>query len=168
MSLLSDSIALEYRRIDLSTPIPTIAREDVDEAIQILRYLRVDHTCEAFLYLSAINLLNSAIKQPAYKNQLGYGFIKGKALLAAKIIITRLRDNSIRYYYDTDEKCLYIEVYDIIFSFHNILEDPLIIKKAANADKIVWPGIRLQRIAPYLFSLAKSINNREEAETSPK
>ena len=163
MSLIADSVALEYSRTEQSATPPKIEQADVDEAILILRFLRINQKSDAFLYLSAINLLNAAIKQPAYKKKLGYGFIKGKALLAARIIITRMHDKSIRYYYDTEEKCLYIEVYNIVFSFHNILEDALILEKAANANKIVWPGIRLQRIAPFLFSFARIMNNREEA-----
>ncbi len=107
--------------------------------------------------MSAINLLNAAIKQKEYKNELKYGFIKRKALLIAKIIISKYRYDNIRCYYDMDEKCIYIEVYGVVFSFHKIIEDPLIIETAAKAEKIVWPEIRLQRIAEPLFEIAKSV-----------
>ena len=160
MGYISDRIIEEYRKIDSGAPAAPIDTEDVSGAIQILRTLRIYRTREVFLYLSAINLLNAAIKQAEYKKELGYGFIKGKALLAARIIITRYQYDDIRYYYDTEEKCLYIEVYGVVFSFHNVLEDPIIIEKAAKADKIVWPGIRLQSIAVPVFDLAKSLNNR--------
>ena len=162
MGYISDRVIEEYHKIDPDAPAAPIDRDDVFQAIQILRTLRIYRTREVFLYLSAINLLNAAIKQAEYKKELGYGFIKGTALLAAKIIITRYRYNDIRYYYDMVDKCLYIDVYGVVFSFHNILEDPLIIETAAKSEKIVWPEIRLQRIATPLFELAKSLNNRTE------
>lgn len=162
MGFVSDRVKTEYQKIDLEASATPIDKAYVEEAITILRTLRIYKTREVFLYLSAINLLNAAIKHTEYKKELGYGFIKGKALLAAKIIITRYRYNDIRYYYDTNEKCLYIDVYGVVFSFHNILEDPLIIETAAKSDRIVWPEIRLQRIATPLFELAKTMYNRTE------
>ncbi len=160
MGYVLNHVLAEYNRVDPDAPSAPIEREIVNEAIEILRTMRVYRTREVFLFLSAINLLNAAIKQKEYKKELGYGFIKGKALLAARIIITRYRYNDIQYYYDTEEKCLYIEVYGVVFSFHNILEDPLIIEQATNTEKIVWPGIRLQKIAIPLFSFAKTLNQQ--------
>ena len=162
MGYVLNHVVAEYNRIDLDAPSAPIGREIVNEAIEILRTLRVYRTREVFLYLSAINLLNAAIKQNEYKKELGYGFIKGKALLAARIIITRYKYNDIHYYYDTQEKCLYIDVYGVVFSFHNILEDPLIIEQATKTERIIWPGIRLQKIAVPLFSFAKSLNDQAQ------
>lgn len=159
MGFVSDKVSDEYKKVDLEAPAVLINRESVEEAIAILRKLKIYRTRDVFLYLSAINLLNAAIKQTEYKKELKYGFIKGKALLLARIIITRYRYDNVRYYYNTDEKCLYIEVYDVVFSFHNILEDSIIIETAAKAEKIVWPEIRLQRIATPLFELAKEVWN---------
>lgn len=157
MGFVSDQVIAEYQKIDLEEPVAPISRAAVDEAIKILRELKIYHTRDVFLYLSAINLLNAAIKQPEYKKELGYGFIKGKAVLVTRIIIARFHYGNIRYYYASDEKCLYIEVYGVVFSFHNILEDPMIIEAATKAEKIDWPGIRLQRIAMPLFELAKTV-----------
>jgi len=159
MGFVSDRVVAEYKKVDLEAPAVLINRESVEEAISILRKLKIYRTRDVFLYLSAINLLNAAIKQAEYKKELKYGFIKGKALMTAKIIITRYRYDNVRYYYNTDEKCLYIEVYDVVFSFHNILEDSIIIETAAKEEKIVWPEIRLQRIATPLFELAKEVWN---------
>ena len=158
MGYVSDSVLAEYQKIDPEAPAAPIDRADVEEATTILRTLRIHKTREVFLYLSAINLLNAAIKQAEYKNELSYGFIKRKARLAVQIIITRYHYDDIRYYYDMDEKCLYIVVYGVVFSFHNVLEDAFIIEIAAKAEKITWPGIRLQKIATPLFNLAKSLN----------
>lgn len=157
MGFVSDSVIAEYQKIDLEAPIAPISRASVDEAIKILRKLKIYRTRDVFLYLSAINLLNAAVKQAEYKNELSYGFIKGYVVLATRIIIARFQNDTIRYYYSTDEKCLYFEVFGVVFSFHNIYEDPQIIKTLTKAEKIVWPGIRLQRIATPLFELAKIV-----------
>lgn len=163
MGFIYDRVAEEYNKSEecnIQTPA-TIRRDHVEEAINVLRTIPLRKTRDVFYYLSSINLLNAAIKQTEYKKELGYGFIKGKALLATKIIITRYRYDDIKYYYNPDEKCLYIDVYGVVFSFHNIVEDPIIINIAAKAEKIAWPGIRLQRIAEPLYDLAKSLYNRE-------
>ena len=157
MSFISEKIVQEYSKIDPDAPVTHIERVLVDEAMAILRNFKLFNACDFFLYLSAINLLNAAIKQADYKHELSYGFIKRKAVLATKIIITRFRRNDIRYHYSDDEKCLYIEIYDVVFSFHNIIEESFIIEKAAKTNKIEWPEIRLQRIASTLFELAKSL-----------
>ena len=157
MGYVSDRVAAEYQQIDLGAPAASINRSLVEEAIAIVSKLRIYRRRDVLLYLASINLLNAAIKQEPYKQELNYGFIKGKALLVAKIIITRYRYDDINYYYNPEEKCLYIEVYDVVFSFHNVLEDSLMIETAAKAEKIVWPEIRLQRIAMPLFELAKSV-----------
>jgi len=160
MGFVLDEVVSEYKKIDTKMPMPLISRTTVEEAIIILKKLRINRTRDVFLYLSAINLLNAAIKQAPYKKELSYGFIKNKALFATKIIITRYRYNKVNYYYSTIEKCLYIEIYGVVFSFHNIFEDPLILEIAAKEKAIVWPEIRLQYIATPLFELAKSVDNQ--------
>lgn len=157
MGYALDKVLAEYSKIDVEAPTMTIPREKADDAIKTLHELRIHRKKDIFLYLSSINLLNAAIKQADYKKYLRYSFIKGKALLAAKIIITRYRYNDVLYFYDTEEKCLYVEIYGVVFSFHNIIEEPLIIEKAATAERIEWPGIRLQKIAEPLFDLAKTM-----------
>lgn len=164
MGFISNKVEEEDNKVEKSDGLmpAVISREHVEEAITVLRTLSLKRARDFFYYLSAINLLNAAIKQSEYKKELGYGFIKGKALLVAKIIITRYRYDDIRYFYSIDEKCLYIDVYGVVFSFHNILEDPIIINTAAKAQTIVWPGIRLQRIAEPLYNLAKSLYYQEK------
>ena len=162
MGFILDKVIDEYHMIDTDAPTAHINRASVEEAITILRTLKIYRAREAFLYLSALNLLNAAIKQNEYKNELTYGFIKGKALLIAKIIITKYRYDNIRCYYDLDEKCLYIEVYGVVFSFHIRIEDPFLIETDAKAEKIIWPEIRLQRIAEPLFELAKTLYHQSK------
>lgn len=57
MGYISDRVIEEYHKIDPDAPAVPIDRDDVFQAIQILRTLRIYRTREVFLYLSAINLL---------------------------------------------------------------------------------------------------------------
>lgn len=108
-----------------------------------------------FRSLSALNLLNSAIKEPRWKRQLSYAFIKGRATdLFEKWIANPVR--GVKAYYDGKERAVFFEVDGVVFSYHNIrLSDTTrsFIRSAANKP-IEWPGIRLQKIPVELFDLA--------------
>ena len=108
-----------------------------------------------FRVLSALNLLNSAIKDKRWKGQLSYGFIKGQASSLFEQWIGEPVEG-VKAFYDEEEKAVFFEVDGVVFSYHNIgLSDKIIsfVKSAANKP-IAWPGIRLQRIPVELFDLA--------------
>lgn len=108
-----------------------------------------------FRALSALNLLNSAIKDRRWKRQLSYGFIKGRATdLFEEWIANPVK--GVKACYDGKERAVLFEVDGVVFSYHNIrLSDTTrsFIRSAANRP-IEWPGIRLQRIPVELFDLA--------------
>ena len=132
--------------------------EMVNKAINVAIYLLPKNTDEVFLQLCALNFLNAAIKTEAYKDQLSYDLIKSNA---AKLVtvIDNLKKDSISYYYNKEEYCLYFELSGIVFSFHHV---PLTseILKASFANPITWPGIRLQKIAHSLLNY--TINSLED------
>ena len=129
-----------------------IDEELVKKAINIVIYLHPKNTDEVFLQLCALNLLNAAIKTESYKDHLSYDLIKTNA---AKLVtvIDNLKKDSIFYYYNKEEYCLYFELSGIVFSFHHV---PLTseILKASFANPITRPGIRLQKIAQSLLNYA--------------
>lgn len=135
-----------------------IDEELVKKAINIVIYLHPKNTDEVFLQLCALNLLNAAIKTETYKDYLSYDLIKTNA---AKLVtvIDNLKKDSISYYYNKEEYCLYFELSGIVFSFHHV---PLTkeILKASFANPITWPGIRLQKIAHSLLNY--TINSLED------
>ena len=138
--------------------IQSIDEELVNKAINIVIHLHPKNRDEVFLQLSALNLLNAAIKTESFKDYLSYDLIKSNA---AKLlgVIDRLKSDNISYYYNKEEFCLYIKIDDIIFSFHHV---PLTseILKASFASPITWSGIRLQKIAQPLLNIA--INSLED------
>ena len=108
-----------------------------------------------FRVLSALNLLNAAIKDRRWKFQLSYGFIKGRA--------SQLFDQwvgspveGVRSYYDAKEGAVFFQVDGVVFSYHCITQTTrtrAFIQSAANRV-IEWAGIRLQRIPVEVFDLA--------------
>lgn len=132
--------------------------ELVNKAGNIVLFLHPKNEDEVFLLLCALNLLNAAIKTETYKDYLSYDLIKTNA---AKLVtvIDNLKKDSISYYYNKEEYCLYFELSGIVFSFHHV---PLTseILKASFANPITWPGIRLQKIARSLLNYA--INSLED------
>jgi hypothetical protein len=108
-----------------------------------------------FRVLSALNLLNSAIKDKRWKRQLSYGFIKGQASSLFEQWVEEPVDG-VKAFYDGKEGAVFFDVDGVVFSYHCIrLTDSLrsFIKSAANKP-IAWQGIRLQRIPVELFDLA--------------
>ena len=108
-----------------------------------------------FRTLSALNLLNAAIKDKRWKRQLSYGFIKGRATDLFEEWIAK-PVAGVKAYYDKKEGAVFFEVAGVVFSYHNIRISEMtrsFIESSANKP-IVWPGIRLQKIPVELFDLA--------------
>lgn len=126
----------------------------ITDAIHVARnrcYVKEDY----FRVLSALNLLNAAIKDKRWKHELSYAFIKGRvAALFNQWISHQIAD--VWAYYDVMEGAVLFSVDGIIFSFHRIgLSERVrdFIRTKGNKP-IVWNGIRLQKIPVELFNLA--------------
>lgn len=108
-----------------------------------------------FKVLSALNLLNSAIKDRRWKGQLSYGFIKGRA---AKLFDQWIANPvvGVSAFYNDKEGAVFFDVDGVVFSYHRIRFSERIrsfIHSASNRP-IAWAGIRLQTIPVELFDLA--------------
>ena len=111
-----------------------------------------------FKALSALNLLNAAIKDKRWKQQLSYGFIKGRASILFEQWI-KMPVEGVKAFYNSEEEAVFFDVNGIVFSYHNIGLSHSIrsfVKTLANKT-IVWPGIRLQKIPVELFDLALTL-----------
>ena len=134
-----------------------ISDDNVKAAMKVLRNYRIYNTKGLFYYLTAVNLLNAAIKRKEYKNKLRYSFIKGKVAVIVEYVIRRYTLYNVNYYYSESESCIYRKVYDVVFSFHNIPTEILEYEDVGKQKKIEWSGIRLQRIAQPLFLLSSEL-----------
>lgn len=155
MSTISDHIFNLYNQLK-ENEIQHIDDYVVDEAVSVINSTNPTDTRSLFYILAAINLLNAAIKLERHKSHLFYGFIKSKI---GKLADTYLNNpemfEDVSVYYDNNQKCIYFDVYGVIFSFHQIQESKLIKTVASNNQPIIWAGIRLQRIAQNVFLYAK-------------
>ena len=158
MSKISEHIFGLYNQL-IDDEVQPIDESVVDDAIGVINTINVTNADSLFYFLAAMNLLNAAIKTAKHKSQLFYGFIKTRVSKIADSILqnpSSYKDTSV--YYDETQKCMYFEVYDVIFSFHQIQETKLIKNIASKNDRIQWTGIRLQRIAQNIFLYAKQLN----------
>ena len=111
---------------------------------------------DLFLKLSALNYLNTLVKQPKYTKVLGYGMIKPYVMRMAIDLAKNDKTNLCEdICYHPDEDSLYVRCNGIQFCFHcvgvSILEEEC--AQLSNKD-VKWDGIRLQPIAEPLYNLA--------------
>ena len=156
MNQISEDIIKLYDQLEGDESQP-INGSIVDEAISVINNRSAIDSNSLFLLLSALNLLNAAVKTEKHKSQLYYGFIKSKvSKIADAIIQDPASFASTSLFYDSVQKCMYFEVFGVIFSFHQIFETKLIKNVASKNTPIQWTGVRLQRIAQRVYELAKA------------
>lgn len=158
MSTISEHILGLYNQL-VDDEIQPIDETVVDDAIGVINKISVSDADSLFYFLAAMNLLNAAIKTAKHKSQLFYGFIKTRVSKITDLILQNpsfYTNTSV--YYDDKQRCIYFDVYGVIFSFHQVQETKLIKNIASKNDRIQWTGIRLQRIAQNIFLYAKQLN----------
>ena len=115
---------------------------------------------DVFIKLCSLNLLNAAIKDKEYKEELSYGYIKPCVSRLVNFLVSHFDDGyADELYYDAQGQCMYIRCYGIQFSFHNIVvtKDISAFANSELNNPVKWDGIRLQPISKDLFLLAKDI-----------
>lgn len=157
MSHISEHIFKLYNQLS-EDEIQPIDDDVVVNAINIINRISVNNSDSLFYFLTAMNLLNAAIKTAQHKSQLSHAFIKTRvSKIADKILQNPSSFTETYLFYDNAQKCMYFEVYDVIFSFHQILETKLIKNIASKRNRIQWTGIRLQRIAQNIYLYAEQL-----------
>jgi len=112
---------------------------------------------EAFSVLSALNLLNTAVKQPLGRSLVGYGYIKGMAS-AMYVWLARRRLEHVSQYYDAAADVVYFRVLGVQLSFHHVplYEEMRLLLGVANVEVQQWDGLRLQLVALPLYLMANT------------
>lgn len=130
-----------------------------DEVIKARRLIETNahSTIDFFILLAAINLLNTAAKLPRYKTLLSYTSIKGNVCrLIHHLLDLNFDKYKIEFYINPIEKCAYVVIFNLQFSFHNINFNEKI-RQFINSERNIikpWKEIRLQKIAGELFRFA--------------
>ena len=140
--------------------VTVISENNVLKAQEIIKrnaYSKVDF----FTILASINLLNAAIKRPEFKKQVSYIEIKGNVSRVLNYLISlKINKYDIDFSINPLEKCAYIEIFNLQFSFHNIYINEKINTFIASERNNIkpWKEIRLQKIAGEIFNLALALN----------
>ena len=123
-------------------------------------------TTDFLVILSSINLLNASIKKADFKYLSSYYEIKGNVSRILNYFATLSYNKyNLNFYVNTSEKCAYVEIYDLQFSFHNININE-VLRNYINSDRNIvkpWREIRLQKIAGELFDLALEIKESNDS-----
>lgn len=173
MSKIKEDILNIYNTLTEGESQP-IREDSIKDAIRYIDDFHLTDSKSLFIIVSALNLLNADIKTSNLKSSIYFSYIKGNASKVADYVIAN-KDNfeETAVYYDNNQRCFYISIYDVVFSFHHLKETSKI-NHATSFNPIVWPGIRLQRIAQSVFDYAilldnnKHVENKiEEPSTSP-
>ncbi len=142
----------------------------IEQIVKAKEYIRTipKKSGEMLLILVSMNLINAALKMKEYKSKekealIHYGMLKPKVSRLLNYILEKdhlkLNDD---FYINATEKCAFIEVSGLQFSFHNItITNNLqaFIDSDNNKPK-PWKGVRLQKIAAELFEYTA---NKKEA-----
>lgn len=137
--------------------IHSIESSVVDEALYVVKHIIEIDSLSLLYLLSSLNLLNAAIKQKEHRGKLSYAKIKPRVTEVVENVLTQTQLFPETFtYYSKQERCMYFQLYGVVFSFHNILETELIKNSASENPPIVWLGVRLQRIAQKLFLYVKN------------
>lgn len=142
----------------------------IEQIHKAMEYIRIvpKNPREMLLTLVSMNLINAALKMKEYKSKekdaiIYYGMLKPKVSSLVNYILEndslKLNDD---FYINATDKCAFIEVNGLQFSFHNITitkNSQAFIDSDKNKPK-PWKGVRLQKIAAELFEYTA---NKKEA-----
>ena len=112
---------------------------------------------EAFSILTALNLLNAAVKLPWGCKLTTYGYVKGFAacLFTAQAY---LQLPGVAIYWDKQEDVAYFRIHGVQISFHHVTRFTNFIEvlPLVNHTPQQWDGLRLQLICVELFLMANT------------
>lgn len=129
--------------------------ELIEQALFIIGNLP-ENNHETFRYLCALNLLNSLIKQPLYKETISYRQFKSRIpKLMRHCISNRNRELIDSIWYNHEEQCAYLCCFGLQFSFHGVATSGIVDFINSTDNRIEkWNGVRLQPMAIELFDIA--------------
>lgn len=161
MTEISNYVIEQYNKLASEDSLP-ISEDSVKNAIRCIDDFDLKDSKSLFTIVAALNLLNAAVKKDNLKSSLYYAYIKTNVSKVADYYLSnRDRFEWATVFYEQPRKCFYFSIFDVVFSFHQIKETDLIVNVAANSEPITWPGIRLQRIAQFVFEYGKQISGSD-------
>lgn len=164
MTEISKYVEERYNKLVGEESLP-ISEDSVKDAIRYIDDFDLKDSKSLFTIVAALNLLNAAVKKDNLKSSLYYAYIKTNVSKVADYYLSNKENfKGATVYYELPRKCFYFNIFDVVFSFHQVKETNQIVNVAANAEPITWPGIRLQRIAQSVFEYGMYINGITKTE----
>ena len=123
-----------------------ISEEDIIKAVTYLNNIYIEDTGDCLIFLSALNLCNTYVKQN--NSKIGYSFKKGIKYLIDILNYRNIKD----IYIDRNQNngTLYIfQIGNIQFSFHDEKRTEI---KDQYLKELSWDGIRKQKCAKSIFN----------------
>lgn len=140
------------------------------EGIDILRDITMTPPLskrECFLKFATLNMMNALVKTDEYKGVVKYWQIKPKVYELVKMILeTGHKEYFDSIYFDKNEKCIYIVIYSLQFSYHNVTFDGLNDddKNYITSYPQTWEGLRLQPVSEAIYNKALEIQGDDLKE----
>ncbi len=157
MTEISKYVEELYNKLIGEESLP-ISEDSVKDAIRYIEDFDLKDSKSLFTIVAALNLLNAAVKKDNLKSSLYYAYIKNNVSKVADYYLSNKENfKGATVYYELPRKCFYFNIFDVVFSFHQVKETNQIVNLAANSEPIIWPGIRLQRIAQSVFEYGKQL-----------
>lgn len=158
MTEISKYVIEQYNKLVGEESLP-IKVDCIKDAIHLIDDFDIKDSKSLFTIIAALNLLNAAIKIEDYKSMLDYGYIKSNVSKVLDYFISNEdKFGDCEIFYDMDHGCLYFKIFDVVFGFHQVKETTKLINIAGGREPIIWPGIRLQRIAQSVYEYGKQMN----------
>ena len=158
MTEISKYVEELYNKLIGEESLP-ISEDSVKDAIRYIEDFDLKDSKSLFTIVAALNLLNAAVKKDNLKSSLYDVYIKTNVSKVADYYLSNIsRFEGVTVYYEKPRNCFYFDIFNLIFSFHHVKETNQIVNVAANLEPIIWPGIRLQRIAQAIFEYGKQMN----------
>lgn len=141
------------------TPQETISAKDILKACYCVKFMLLESSFDIVLFLSALNLCNTYVKQKNHHSSFSYGF-KTHVIRAVSALSSIKCDNC---YYDIQEEhgmnLVVFQLGSIQFSFHQVPRAKELISEASDNYRdapIKWDSVRKQNCAKSLFDMAFS------------
>lgn len=168
MKKVAEQISHLYNSLPTGEAQP-ISAEAVQDAIRCIETFDLSDSNSLFIIVAALNLLNAAIKKDNLKSALYYSYIKTNVSKVADFYLSNKNQfDGSTVYYEKERKCILFNIWGVVFSFHQVKETTKILNLAANFDPIIWPGIRLQRIAQFVYEYGKQLEKSKIIGSSEK
>lgn len=151
ISCLLSQIKSEQDKVkDCAEKENKIDMASVKKAYEVLNSEKLDTVEDCFKYFASINLLNAYVKKDYAETNIKDNYSFKKFVINAVNGLIKFCPSGVDFGASQSDKVIYLQVYDMQFSFHSCLP------KNCNLQlkEMQWQNVRLQPYALEIFNLA--------------